>query len=117
VTQSIDSVLNKQNQQWISDSLQNIQRITQTLAVNSEQMSEILNHTAKASRDLGPLLESSASTMRMLQNQTMPEAYQLLSNLNDITRTLSDVSLQIKQNPAVLVRGAAPQPLGPGETK
>ena len=41
----------------------------------------------------------------------------MISNLNDVTRTLNEVSIQLKQNPSVLIRGAAPAPLGPGERR
>jgi hypothetical protein len=40
--------------------------------------------------------------------ETLPSTYQLVSDLNSLTT-------KIKQNPAVLIRGAEQQPLGPGE--
>jgi hypothetical protein len=36
-------------------------------------------------------------------------------NLENITRNLVSVSAEIKQNPAVLIRGQQLQALGPGE--
>jgi len=64
-----------------------------------------------------PLLQSSSSAMKVINTQTLPITYQLLSNLNDTVRTLNEVSNQLKQNPSMLIRGVAPPPPGPGEPK
>ena len=55
--------------------------------------------------------------MKMLEMQTLPVTYQVLSNLSNAARTLSEVSDEIKQNPSILIRGVDRQALGPGETK
>jgi phospholipid/cholesterol/gamma-HCH transport system substrate-binding protein len=117
VTKSIQSVLDKENQQSIKLILSNLQEITHTLADNSQKMTELLENTASASKQLGPMLKSGMGTIRMIETQTLPATYQLLGNLNDITRNLTSVSVELKENPSVLIRGAAPSPLGPGETK
>jgi len=117
VTQSIQSVLDKENQQSIKQTLLNIERITDTLAGNSQKINTILENTSKATQQVAPMLQSSASTMRILQSQTLPAAYQLLDNLNQAAQNITAVSAQLKQNPAALIRGTAPRPLGPGETR
>jgi len=40
-----------------------------------------------------------------------------MNNLNDVSRTLNEVTNQLKQNPSMLIRGVAPAPLGPGERR
>lgn len=117
VTQSIQSVLDKDNQQAIKGILSNLDRVTEALASNNEKMTQIIENTSIASRQFTPLLHSTTSAMRTLETQTLPATYQLLSNLNEVTRNLTAVSVQLKQNPSVLVRGSTLPPLGPGESK
>lgn len=117
VTKSIQSVLDKENQESIKHILLSMQRITNTLADNSQKMTDILENTSKASQQFGPMLKSGMGTMKILETQTLPATYQLLGNLNEMVRNLSAVSIELKNNPSVLIRGTTLAPLGPGETK
>lgn len=117
VSQSIQSVLDKQNQQSIKNILINVDHLTRVLAENSGKLTSLIDNSEKMFKQMGPLLHSSASTMRMIETQTLPQAYQLLSNLNSVAQNLSQVSVQLKDNPSILIRGPAAPILGPGETK
>lgn len=116
VTESIQSVLDPENQKSIKETLHNVQEITSALAASSQRMGVILDNTARASAQFGPLLKSSTTTMKALEMQTLPMMYRLLSNLDEVTRTLSQVSGDLKQNPSIIIRGAQRVP-GPGEKK
>jgi phospholipid/cholesterol/gamma-HCH transport system substrate-binding protein len=115
VSDAIEGLLDKENQASIKATLSNLREITGTLSENNEKMSAILVNTARASARLGPLILSTQGTMLMLQNQTLPQTYRLLENLNETARNLSIVSSQMKQNPSVIIRGVQPRTLGPGE--
>lgn len=115
VTQSIQSLLDEENLRSIKQILLNVQTITGTLSVNSKEMSTILQNTSKASEQFTPLLQSSTATMQILQTQTLPAASQAMSNLANATQNLSQISNELKQNPAMLIRGKEPNTLGPGE--
>lgn len=104
----VQKLLSPENQELINASLANIERITGTLAKNSGQLSTILVNTSHISRQLVPVLNS-------LETQTLPAAYNALNNINALSRNMSDLSLEIKRNPSILIRGSAQQPLGPGE--
>jgi phospholipid/cholesterol/gamma-HCH transport system substrate-binding protein len=117
VSQAIRTLLDKENQKSIKDILSNMQTITNELAENSGQMTTILNNTTSATRQLTSLIQSGTGTVRILETQTLPMTYRLLTNLDTMTRNLSSVSAQLKQNPSVIIRGSAPLPLGPGETR
>ena len=118
ISQSVQSLLNAQNQRSIRDTLLNLKQITGTLAANSKKLDSILTNTSKASESFGPLIQSSTLAMKMLETQTLPAAYHLISNLQDVTRTLSEVSVELKDNPSVLIRGVnRSQELGPGEKR
>lgn len=110
ITTSIQSVLDPQNVRSIKATLLNVERITGTLAANRKQIDAILNSTAHG-------MQSGANSIQMLQTQALPATYRLLNNLDEITRELSEVSAELKQNPSILIRGIAKPPLGPGETR
>lgn len=117
ISESMQNLLTKQNLESISDTLENLKEITHTLSSNSKRLDAILLNTTHASQQFGPLMQSSTETMRMLETQTLPAAYRALNNLDEVSRTLNAVSIQLKQNPSVLIRGTAQPQLGPGETK
>jgi phospholipid/cholesterol/gamma-HCH transport system substrate-binding protein len=114
VTESVQSVLDKENQQSIKATLIHLDQITAALAAHSKQMSTILNNTAKASQSFNPLLQRSVGAMQLLETQTLPTAYRLLLKLDNMTNNLSELSNKITQNPSILIRGSLPS-LGPGE--
>lgn len=117
VSESVQAVLSKENQRSISNILFNLDRVTTTLSVNSQKLNTLINNATNASQQLTPLLLSSTGAARILETQTLPTTYRLLSNLDNATRTLNQVMVDIRQNPSVLIRGAAQPTLGPGETR
>ncbi|WP_170131765.1 MlaD family protein [Aquicella lusitana] len=117
ISQAFQSVFDKENLQSIKGILSNLDRVTGTLAINNRKLEAILANTAKATQQLTPLMRSSTSAMRVIETQTLPAAYQVLSNLDDVARTLAEVSAEVKQNPSVILRGVDRQVLGPGETR
>jgi len=117
IADSIHSLLDKDNLASIKQTLKSLDKVTLNLANNSKRIDLILANTSRVTEQLTPLVQYSSSSMKTFNTQTLPITYRLLNNLNDVTRTLNDVTLQLKQNPSVLIRGAAPQPLGPGERK
>lgn len=117
VSESIETLLNKENQESIRMTLQNLKEVTGTLSANSQKLNAILENTSRATQQLGPLMQSSTGTMKTLETQTLPAAYRMLNNLDNVSRTLSEVAAELKQNPSILIRGAAPLPPGPGEHK
>jgi phospholipid/cholesterol/gamma-HCH transport system substrate-binding protein len=114
---ALEKLLNPENQQSIQEILINLKEITGTLALNNQRLNAILENTARASQQLMPLINSSNSAMRMLETQTLPSAYRTMNNLDDVSRSLAEISAEIKQNPSILIRGKATPTLGPGEGK
>lgn len=80
----------------------------------SNAVGELLNKTNLTS--VKDILQSSQSSMQILQTITIPSVNQAVGNLNKITDDLSDVSAEMKNNPAILIRGKEQNSnLGPGE--
>lgn len=62
------------------------------------------------------ILQSGKGSLQMLEMQTIPSTNETLYNIDEIARNLNSVSSDIKENPAVIIRGkSSPSKLGPGE--
>jgi phospholipid/cholesterol/gamma-HCH transport system substrate-binding protein len=94
VSQSIKTLLDKENLASIKHILINMRLMTDTIAGNRFQLESVMRNTATASQ--------------LFSSQTLPVTNQTISNIDSI-------SAMIKQNPSVLIRGTEPQALGPGE--
>lgn len=94
ITKAVDSLLDEENQHEIKELLVNLKR---------------------ASTEFSPLLKSTTTTMKTLESQTLPRTYEMMNNLDQLSRNLNEISEQIKQNPSILIRGVAKPALGPGE--
>ena len=75
------------------------------LASNSKKLDAILLNTSIASQQFMPLVQTSMGAMNMLQTQTLPAAFHVLSNLDNLSRTLYELSVELKQNPSMIIRG------------
>lgn len=117
VAKSIDILLDAGNQRSIKEILANVDKVTREMADNSGKMTMIINNTSAASQKLSGLIQSGTSTFNSLETQTLPATYRLLNNLDAISQNLIQFSSDLKQNPSILLRGAAPAPLGPGEKR
>lgn len=115
VSVSVRELLDKDNQKNIKQILLNLSEVTGALAANNERMTQIMTNTERASKEFLPLVRSSSDAMRMLQLQTLPATYQLINNLNVISRSLTGVAADLQQNPSILIRGVQRQSSGPGE--
>lgn len=115
VTVSVRELLDKENQQNIKEILVNLRDVSSTLAANNSKMDRILNNADKATKEFLPLMRNSADAMRMFQMQTLPATYQLITNLDSITRSLTEVASELQQNPSILIRGVQRKSTGPGE--
>ena len=105
VTESLQSALDPENLQMMKNILNNMNEVTGSLAQNSKKFDEIVNNTAEASRAFTPLLHRSLGAMKIFESQTMPQTYQLINNLNEMTRSLAETTAEVRQNPAILIRG------------
>jgi phospholipid/cholesterol/gamma-HCH transport system substrate-binding protein len=117
IAESFSKLLDKQNLASIKNTLAQLDKVTGTLSKNSPNINKILANTNQMTEEMMPLLRTSITSVQTLNTQTLPVTYRLLENLNDVTRSLNEVTIQLKQNPSVLIRGAAPAPLGPGERR
>jgi phospholipid/cholesterol/gamma-HCH transport system substrate-binding protein len=73
----------------LKQSLESMQKITRTLADNSERMNAIIANAERATGRLEPLLVSGNETARVLRTQLLPQAYKALENLDRLSTSLT----------------------------
>lgn len=61
------------------------------------------------------LLSTTQGAMLQLQSQTIPATNQAAVDLSELINSLSNLTQEIEQNPAMLIRGKGQPVLGPGE--
>ncbi len=79
----------------------------------SKSMRLLLND--KNLHNFQEILESGQAAFELFETETLPAINQTMGKLGDLTNTLSDVALQIKQNPSIILRGKQTISFGPGE--
>lgn len=115
LTTLLQSLLDEKTIASLKQSADNLQQVTQTLSANTRKLNTIVSNTERASQRLEPLLESSQDTVRALQTQILPETHKALSNLDQLSGSVSEVTGRINRDPSILIRGTRPQSPGPGE--
>ena len=136
VSISIKRVFNKDNARLINKSLANIQQVTGVLAKNNSNLNQSLkelplllnglktsvgrfntmaNDMSSASKQVSIAMQSGKDGMDKLSEQTLPPLITLLQRIDLIAANLEKVSAQMRQNPAVIIRGNTPPQPGPGE--
>ena len=146
ITDLLQSLLDKKTIMSLQQSVDSVQKLTKVLADNTQKLNSIVASTERASHrfepllksaddtlrriqtqilpevrealtNLEPLLESSQDTVRALQMQILPEARNALIDLDNLSTTFSGMAIKINRDPSILIRGTAPPPPGPGESK
>lgn len=137
ITTGMNRVFDKENALYIKKSLDNIQKISSIIEQNNLNLNESLknlpiliaeiknsaNQFSKMSHDISAAGFQLSDTMRAGRNsidkvsqQAIPAAVTLLNRLNLIAANLEKVSSEMRQNPAVILRGSTPPKPGPGES-
>jgi phospholipid/cholesterol/gamma-HCH transport system substrate-binding protein len=117
LTHLVQSILDQKTVGSLKQSLDDLQKVTQTLAANDEKLRSLILNAERASNQLEPLLESSNDAVKALQTQLLPQTYDTLLELDKVSASLKDLAAEIERDPSVLLRGKNPPPPGPGEKK
>lgn len=90
----LQSVLDQKTIASLKQSLDGLQRVSQTLAAHSESLGAAIVNAERASARLEPLLRSSSEAIRMLQTEIIPEARATVAKLDALTSTQIEPLLQ-----------------------
>ena len=92
-----------------------MREFTHSLVESESQIQTILHNTAVVSAQFPGLITTSSHAIHAINEETLPTLNQAMINLQEMTQNMVSVTHALKQNPAVLIRGKTPEPLGPGE--
>ncbi len=136
ISDALKQIIDPENARLLKKSLVNLQQILSPIAKNSKNINEALQnlpkaiidlrksadefrvmtqHITSASGDFSQAMKAGKAGMDQINEQTLPTTTAFLRRLDIIAANLEEVSALMRQNPAVIFRGSAPQPTGPGE--
>lgn len=101
---SVQQLLNAKNQTAIQQSLANLTKITDSLAGRNGE-----------AESLATTLRETQATLQNFSQQVLPSILQTFNRLTSVLAEIEPTARNLKDNPSVLIRGAAPAALGPGE--
>lgn len=136
LSNQVNRVFNKKNTVNISKTLKHIEAITRVISANDAAINQTmrdlpvlvktLEHSALrfntmaqdvsiAGTQFTKTMKAGKNSIDQISQQTVPAAVILLRRLDTIAANLEVVSNQLRQNPAVIIRGSAAPKHGPGE--
>ncbi len=136
VSVGIKRVFDKDNAQSLKKALANLQKVTDVVAENKQSLDQSLkdiplllkslkigvnkfntmaDSMSSAGQSVSSTMQAGKNTIDKLSQQTIPPVVLLIQRLDSIAANLEKVSAQMRQNPAVVIRGSAPPKSGPGE--
>jgi phospholipid/cholesterol/gamma-HCH transport system substrate-binding protein len=143
ITTQAQRIFNEKNARYVRDILSNVDKLTQTIANNDKNIDAFIKNLAKSSHNfpriarelqsgiskfkvmadnlseagtsVSSTMNSGKDTLNKISQETIAPATSILRRLNTISANLEKVSSELRQNPAVVIRGTAPPKPGPGE--
>lgn len=143
LTVLVHGLLDRDTVAALKESADNLRQVTRTLADNNARLNVLIANGEAASRRLQPLLQSgqqtidalqplvrsskdvvdamqpllrsSQETVQALQIQVVPQAYRVLTQLDDLAVSLDGVADKVGKDPMSVVRGSPMRRPGPGE--
>ena len=107
----------ERNNQNINKSLEELPQLISALKISVREFSSMSHDISAAGAQVSDAMRAGRNSIDKISQQAIPPAVILLRRLNLIAANLEQVSAEIRQNPAVIIRGSAPPKLGPGEKR
>jgi phospholipid/cholesterol/gamma-HCH transport system substrate-binding protein len=104
-----------QNKEDLNKTLKELPALVARLKAGVEQFSQMSSDMSVAGKQVSTTMRSGKVTIDKISQQALPPMVLLLQRLDTIAANLEQVSSQMRQNPAVIIRGTAPPEAGPGE--
>lgn len=76
---------------------------------------EVTKKLDKASVATTAAMQDAHTFMQTISNQALPQALQTLNSLHSVSAQIKDLTMDLRQNPSMLIRGRQPLKPGPGE--
>lgn len=135
VSLEISRIFDRENAKYIKETLEHLKTFSEVISQNSQHIDHgianadiLLKNLAEVSHDLPQVVKDLKIGAHKLNGMTtaittagnkvssaVSPTIVLLHRLNTIAANLEKVSVQMRQNPAVVIRGTTPPQPGPGE--
>ncbi len=136
VSTSIKRVFDKENTNAVKKILTNLETVSNVFAENKDDLNKGLkdipelidslkntvikfrtmsDHMSAAGKQVSVTMKAGKNTIDKISQEALPPMVILLQRLDLIAANLEKVSAEIRRNPSVVIRGAAPPKPGPGE--
>lgn len=143
LSEKAQRIFNEENAKNVKKTLENLEKVTEVFSHNEANINNLITSTnafmkdmadasksfpnvvkhvnsaaiemSKAGKSVSGAMNTGKDTVDQFSQQTIPSANLLIQRLNAIAANLEQVSNEMKQNPAVVIRGAKPRQSGPGE--
>lgn len=107
----------KRNDKHISETLEELPKLAKALRVSAGKFDTMAEDVSASGKQFTVTMKAGKNSIDQISQQTLPPAITLLQRLNNIAANLEKMSVEMRQNPAVVIRGSAPPKLGPGESR
>ena len=136
ISQEMESMFSQKNAQHMTEILAHLENISAVIDDNNHNMniflkdlpaisnhlkeaihevSSMSNEVALAGLNVSTTMKSARFTLDKFNQQAIPPAVDLINRMNQIAATLEQISQDVQQNPAIIIRGKKSPPSGPGE--
>ncbi len=112
--QKISTVIEKNNAH-LNKSLKDLPLAINELKASLRQFGKMSEDISAAGTQVSSAMRAGKNSMDKFSQQAIPPAVLLLRRLDLIAANLEKTSAQLRQNPAVIIRGNTPPKPGPGE--
>lgn len=109
------TVLFSKNDVYITQTLQDMPKLIHSIEHSAKQFNNMAQEVSVAGSQFTQTMKAGKNSIDQISQQTVPAAVLLLRRLDAIAANLEKVSVEMRQNPAVIIRGSAPPKHGPGE--
>ncbi len=103
------------DQQHIDKALKDLPVLIGEMRKTLEHFTSMSNSVSSAGKQMSLTMKAGKNTIDKISQQAVPPAVVLLRRLDLIAANLEQVSVELRQNPSVILRGTAPAKPGPGE--
>lgn len=98
-----------------AEASQTLPHVMQELKVSTHKMGIMADTVTGAGKKVMDTMQTSKTTITNFSQQTIPPAVILLQRLDLIASNLEKLSMQMRLNPSMVIRGTTAPPPGPGE--
>lgn len=99
----------------IDKSLRELPEVIQSIDVSTKKFNVMADDVSVAGKQFTKTMSAGKVSIDQISQQTIPPTVLLLRRLDLIAANIEKMSAEMRQNPAIIIRGTTPAKRGPGE--